>query len=80
MKSTGMVRDIDKVGRVVIPKEIRDNLGIHENDPLEIFVKDDMIIFRRYEPACLFCGNAEDIVTYEDKKICKACIEKLKKI
>lgn len=80
MKSTGMVRDIDKVGRVVIPKEIRDNLGIHENDPLEIFVKDDMIIFRRYEPACLFCGNAEGIVTYEDKKICKACIEKLKKI
>ncbi len=77
MQSTGMVRDIDKVGRVVIPKEIRDNFNIHEKDPLEIFIKDDMIILKKYEPACLFCGNAEDIVSYNDRKICRECLKKL---
>ena len=77
MQSTGMVRDIDKVGRVVIPKEIRDNFNIHEKDPLEIFIKDDMIILKKYEPACLFCGNAEDIVSYNDRKICREWLKKL---
>ncbi len=80
MKSTGIVRDIDKVGRIVIPKEVRDNLGINENDPLEIFIKGDMIILRKYLPACIFCGNAEDVVTYDDKKICKDCLAKIKEL
>ncbi len=78
MKSTGIVRDVDKVGRVVIPKEVRDTFGIKENDPLEIFIKGDTIILRKYLPACIFCGNAENVVTYEDKKICKDCLAKLK--
>ncbi len=77
MKSTGMIRDVDKVGRVVIPKEIRDNLGLEEGSPLEIFVENDMIILRKYTPSCLFCGSIEDLVTYEDKKLCRNCIEKL---
>ena len=77
MHYTGMVRDIDNVGRVVIPKEIRDILHIQKKDPLEILVKDDMIVLRKYEPACLFCGNGEDVVSYMDRKICKECLKKL---
>ncbi len=80
MKSTGMVRDIDSVGRVVIPKEIRGNLKIKEKDPLEIYVEEDMIILRKYTPACIFCGSAEDMVTYMDKKICKTCLAKFKQL
>lgn len=80
MKSTGMIRDVDKVGRVVIPKEIRDNLGFDEGNHLEIFVDEDMVILRKYTPACIFCGSAEDIVTYGEKKICRECIDKLKKL
>lgn len=80
MKSTGVVRDIDKVGRIVIPKEVRDNLGVAEGDPVEIFVKGDMIVLRKYYPACIFCGNAENVITYDDKKICKECLAKLKEL
>ncbi len=78
MKSTGIVRDIDRVGRLVIPKEVRDILDIKDNDPLEIFTKGDMIILRKYMPACIFCGNAEDTVTYDDKRICRECLAKIK--
>lgn len=77
MKSTGMIRDVDKVGRVVIPKEIRDTLGLAEGSPLEIFVENDTISLRKYTPSCLFCGSSEDLVSYEDRKICRNCIEKL---
>ncbi len=78
MKSTGIVRDIDKVGRIVIPKEIRDTLGLADGDPVEIFTKEDMIILRPYRPACLFCGNAENVTTYCEKKICRDCLAKIK--
>ena len=77
MKSTGMIRDVDKVGRVVIPKEIRDTLGLKEGSPLEIFVENDTISLRRYTTSCLFCGNAQELISYEDRKICRNCIEKL---
>ena len=77
MKSTGMIRDVDKVGRVVIPKEIRDTLGLAEGSPLEIFVENDTISLRKYTPSCLFCGSSEDLVSYEDRKICRNCIENL---
>ncbi|AZJ24451.1 AbrB family transcriptional regulator [Bacillus thuringiensis] len=48
MKSTGIVRKIDELGRVVIPKETRRTLNIHEKDPLEIFVEGDAIILQKY--------------------------------
>ena len=80
MKSTGMVRDIDKVGRIVIPKEIRNSFRIKEGDPLEIFTDNNRIILQKYEPACMFCGSAEDVVEFGDKRICKKCIDKIKNL
>ena len=80
MKSTGIVREIDKVGRVVIPKEIRNNLQIKDNDPMEIFIDNDCIVIRKYEPSCIFCKTAKDVVTHYDKKICRVCLEALKKL
>ena len=78
MKSTGIVRAVDSVGRFVIPMELRRKLNITENDAdLEVFVDDDKIILRKYSPSCLFCKSLDDIVVYNDQKICKSCIEKL---
>ena len=80
MKSTGMVRDIDKVGRVVIPKEIRKTLQINESDPIEIFIDGTDIVLRKYEPSCIFCKDAKDVITYGEKKICRKCLDKLKQL
>ncbi len=80
MKSTGMVRDIDKVGRVVIPKEIRKVLNLEDNSPIEIFIDGESIILRKYEPSCIFCKTAKDLVTFFDKKICRECLESIKDI
>jgi len=80
MKSTGIVRDVDCLGRVVLPKELRDTMNISQKDPLEIYVEGDNIILRKYEPACLFCGNAGETVTYKDRKICKDCLHELKEL
>lgn len=79
MKSTGIVREVDRAGRIVLPIELRRTLEIEENDSLEIFTEDNMIILRRYEPACIFCGNAKDVVPYKGRNICPDCIENLMK-
>ncbi len=73
MKSTGIVRKIDDLGRIVLPKELRRTLGIDDKDPLEIFIEDNTIILKKYQPACMFCGNARDVVAYKGKNICPAC-------
>ncbi len=77
MKSTGIVRKVDELGRVVIPIELRRTLGIHEKDALEIFVDSEKIVFKKYEPACIFCGSADEIIDYKNKRICKQCLEEL---
>ena len=77
MKSTGVVRKMDDLGRVVLPIEIRKMMEIGEKDTVEIFTDGDKIILRKYQPACLFCGDAEDVVLFEGKKLCKACIRKI---
>ena len=77
MKSTGVVRKMDDLGRVVLPIEIRKMMEIGEKDAVEIFTDGDKIILRKYQPACLFCGDASDVVLFEGKKVCKACIRKL---
>lgn len=73
MKSTGIVRKVDELGRVVIPIELRRTLGIDEKDALEIYVDNEKIILKKYEPACVFCGNADDIQNYRGKNVCKEC-------
>lgn len=78
MKSSGMVRKVDELGRIVIPIEIRQTLDIKVKSPLEIFVDEDMIVLRKYQPACIFCGGTNDIVYFNDKKICAECLEKIK--
>ncbi|MBE7029726.1 MAG: AbrB/MazE/SpoVT family DNA-binding domain-containing protein [Clostridia bacterium] len=78
MKSTGIVRKIDELGRLVLPIELRRNMNLDIKDPIEIFVEDDMIILKKYESSCIFCQDARDNVIYENKHVCRKCIEKLK--
>ena len=75
MKSTGIVRKVDELGRVVIPIELRRTLGINIKDPLEIYVDAEKIIFRKYEPTCVFCGNADDAVHFKNKMVCGNCVQ-----
>lgn len=77
MKSTGIVRNIDELGRIVIPKEIRKKLGIENSDPVEIYVEGDKILLAKYHPACHFCAATDDIMEFKGKVICKACAEEL---
>ena len=69
MKSTGIVRKVDELGRVVIPIELRRNLDIEVKDALEIFVDGEHIILKKYAPACIFCGQAKDVVSFKGKNI-----------
>ncbi len=73
IKSTGIVRKVDELGRVVIPIELRRTLGIDEKDALEIYVDHEKIILKKYEPACVFCGNAEDVQIFKGKNVCREC-------
>ncbi|HHX23880.1 MAG TPA: AbrB/MazE/SpoVT family DNA-binding domain-containing protein [Thermoanaerobacterales bacterium] len=73
MKSTGIVRKVDELGRVVIPIELRRTLGIAVKDPLEIYVDQDRIVLKKYLPACIFCGHAEGLIDFRGKSICKSC-------
>ena len=73
MKSTGIVRKVDELGRIVLPIELRRTLNINEKDSLEIFVDNDKIVLQKYEPACIFCGNADDIVNYKGRNVCAEC-------
>ena len=72
-----MKRKIDELGRLVLPIEIRRTMDMNIKDPLEIFVEDDKIILKKYQPCCIFCGNIENNVLFNDKRVCKDCIEKL---
>ena len=78
MKSTGIVRKVDELGRIVLPIEMRRTLDIAERDSLEIFVDEDSIILKKYQPACIFCDNTKDIISYKGKNICPDCINKIK--
>lgn len=77
MKSTGIVRRVDELGRIVIPIELRRTMGIGIKDPLEIFVDGEKIILKKYEPDCIFCGNVEDVSNYHGKNICNGCLSEL---
>ena len=78
MKSTGIVRKLDNLGRIVLPIELRRNLDLNEDDALEIYLDDEAIVMKKYAPACIFCGNAKDTVIFHDKKICSECLAKLR--
>ena len=77
MKSTGIVRTVDELGRVVIPIEIRNKFDIAEKDPIEIYVDGSSIVLRKYEPNCIFCGNTKNLISFNDKLVCSRCAQKL---
>ncbi len=76
----GIIRHVDSLDRIVIPKEICKMLSIEPKDALEIFVEDTKLILGKYEPACIFCGEAQDVYTYKRKLICSKCIESIGKL
>jgi len=79
MKSTGIVRKVDELGRIVLPMELRKTLDIDTRDALEIYVEGDSIILKKYAPCCIFCGEANDVTTFKDKNVCSDCINQLAK-
>lgn len=80
MKSTGIVRKIDSLGRVVLPKELRRQLNIDEDSSLEIFVDGSSIVLKKYQPACVFCGEAKDVTNYKGQNVCRHCLDALQKL
>ena len=77
MKSIGIVRKVDELGRIVLPIELRRTLDIAERDALEIYVDGPSIILKKYQPACIFCDDAKDVINYRGKNICHTCIKAL---
>ena len=80
MKSTGIIRKVDDLGRIVLPIELRRTLDIAERDELEIYMENDQIILRKYEPACLFCSADRKLISYNGKNICRDCIRKMQEL
>ena len=80
MKISGMIRQLDALGRVVLPIELRRTLDINTRDMLEILVEGNSIILRKYEPNCLFCGSSSGLTPYKDKQICKRCLSEIKSL
>lgn len=78
MKNTGVVRKLDQLGRIVLPKELRKILQIKEKDALEIYTEGEQIILKKYEPDCIFCGDARNVNNYKGKNICSKCLKELK--
>lgn len=80
MRATGIVRKLDSVGRLVLPSELRCTLDVKEGDPMEIFTGEGQIYLKKYAPCCIFCGEANGILSYGGKNICRGCMENLKEI
>ena len=80
MKSTGIIRHVDELGRIVIPKEMRKKMDIANSDPVEIYVDGNKIILTKYQPNCSFCGGEDDVIDFKGKKICAQCRNDLKSI
>ena len=77
MKSIGIVRKVDELGRSVLPIELRRTLDIAERDELEIYLDDDKVVLRKYEPSCIFCGSPRNLVSYRGRNVCMDCIQNM---
>ncbi len=80
MKSTGIVRKVDALGRIVLPIELRRILQIDEKDSIEIYVDGNSIMLKKYSDTCLFCGSKDDVTNFKEKKICKSCLREINKL
>lgn len=78
MRTVGIVREVDNLGRVVLPVELREILGINKGDPIEIFVDDEKIVFKKFLSGCIFCGIGEQLVNHNGKHVCQSCLKDLK--
>ena len=80
MKSTGILKSVDELGRIVLPKKMRENLDIDIRDKVELFVEGDRIVLQKYVPTCIFCDSDQNIVIFNGKRLCTACLESLKNL
>ncbi len=78
MKALGIIRPVDELGRIVLPVETRKMMDLNPKDGVEVFIEDDKIILKKYRPSCIFCGEADGVIDFKGKKICRGCIEALK--
>ncbi|MCQ2447749.1 MAG: AbrB/MazE/SpoVT family DNA-binding domain-containing protein [Oscillibacter sp.] len=80
MKSTGIVRKVDELGRIVLPIEMRRTLDIAEKDALEIYVEGSSVILKKYKPSCVFCDSARDVTLFKGKNVCPRCLKELQEL
>jgi transcriptional pleiotropic regulator of transition state genes len=80
MKSTGIVRKVDELGRIVLPIELRRTLDIAERDSLEIYIDGSSVVMKKFQPACIFCDSAKEIVSFHGKNVCPKCIRALQEL
>ena len=80
-ENSGIVRGVDRLGRIVLPIELRRKLDIvEERDALEIYIEEDAIMLRKYQPDCVFCGDARNIIIFKGKNVCQHCLGELRSI
>jgi len=77
MKPAGVVRKVDQLGRIVLPKSLRKRYLMNEGDPVEIFVQGDHIILERYRPKCVFCGSMTEVKEFKNRSLCSVCMEEM---
>lgn len=80
MRSTGIIRKVDELGRVVLPVEIRRMLEISERDEVEIFLEGDQILIRKFVPYCIFCYASDELQSFGGKNVCRSCRQKIAKL
>ncbi len=80
MQTTGTVREIDELGRIVLPAEIREKLGVRKRDSVEFFWRDGHLVLGRHEPACAFCGGKDGLATFAGENVCRACRAKISEL
>jgi transcriptional pleiotropic regulator of transition state genes len=75
MREIGIVRKVDHLGRIVLPKELRDTMNIQAQDGVEIYVKDDTIVLQKHHPSCIFCDSRDRLYHYKEKSVCERCLK-----
>lgn len=77
MKRTGIIREVDELGRVILPKEVRKTMNLSDKDSVQLFTANHKIIMQKHEPGCIFCNETEDVIVYKGKSVCKGCLNKM---
>ena len=74
MKTTGLVRNLDEMGRLVLPKELRRKLGLQEREPVEFFIDGQQIVIKKHQKTCVFCGADDNLLQFKEKTVCESCV------